>query len=104
MKMAKASNNRKRGKEFERYLADVFGGHRMGLLGGEDVMHDVFSIEAKCREKFTARKFMDQCVRNNKRHKIPLVVVHENHKAYDTSLVVIQLNDFLELLNARDTE
>jgi len=41
------SQNRDRGKSYERWLAQDLGGRRIGLLGSEDVLTNKFAIEAK---------------------------------------------------------
>lgn len=93
------SRNRKRGKESEKVIAEMFQGMRVGLLGSEDVMHLIFSIEVKSRKKFSARQWFDQAKRNNKNNKIPIVVVHEMNHPHDKDLVVIEINDFLNIIN-----
>lgn len=42
-----ASKNKQRGRAFQAKLAEMSGGMNIGTLGGEDVMHDEFSYEAK---------------------------------------------------------
>ena len=91
------SKNRRRGKDAERAVAELLGGARVGLMGGEDVFHPKYSIEVKSREKFIVNKWMDQCIKNNKKNKIPLVVVHTLHKSYDDCYVCIKMKDFLNL-------
>jgi len=91
-----ANRNRQRGKECERKIAKIFGGKRVGILGNEDVSHPVYSIEVKSRKKFVAKKWMQQCERNND-EKIPLVVVHEMNKSHSSDLVMMNIGDFLKL-------
>lgn len=93
--------NRQRGKETEKAIAKIFNGERMGLLGGEDVRHQKFSIEVKSRIKFVGKKWMTQAERNNKRAKIPIVVVHEKNKSHENDLVIINIQDFLRVEEAR---
>lgn len=97
--MVKASRNRDRGKDLEKAMAKIFNGKRMGVLGGEDIFHPIFSIECKSKVKFSARKIMEQCKRNNKDSKIPLCVIHEPTKMYMDSLVMLDLDDFLKLID-----
>jgi hypothetical protein len=42
-----ALRNKARGRAFQTKLAQMAGGINIGTLGGEDVMHDEFSYEAK---------------------------------------------------------
>lgn len=95
--MVKASNNRARGRKAEKEIAKLFNGQEMGLYGGEDVFHPEFSIEVKSYNKFIGNKFMEQCIANNKRQKIPLVVVHTSNHKYEDSLVMVRIQDFLAL-------
>lgn len=46
-----AMTNKRRGKAYQTTLAKIVGGMNIGTLGGEDVMHDRFSFEAKTRQK-----------------------------------------------------
>lgn len=41
------SKNKARGRAFQAKLAELSGGINIGTLGGEDIMHDEFSYEAK---------------------------------------------------------
>ena len=43
--------NKIRGRAFQTKLAEMAGGMNVGTLGGEDVMHDEFSYEAKTYNK-----------------------------------------------------
>ena len=84
--MSVVKRNKARGKEAEKRFASIFGGVRMGLFGAEDISHEVFSIEVKSREKFVGTGWFKQCVKNNKRGKIPLVIVIEKHQQADKGL------------------
>lgn len=46
--------NKRRGRGYQTTLAKMVGGMNIGTLGGEDVMHDRFSFEAKTRQKGNA--------------------------------------------------
>ena len=85
--------NRNRGKNAERAVAKIFGGKRMGVLGGEDVMHPSFSIESKTTVSFVARKWMAQCENNNKDNKIPIVVHFQKHLPRSKGLVILRIED-----------
>lgn len=45
------SKNKARGRAFQSKLAQMAGGINIGTLGGEDIMHDEFSYEAKTYNK-----------------------------------------------------
>lgn len=92
-----ANRNRQRGKECEREVAKILGGKRVGILGNEDVAHPIYSIEVKSRKTFVARKWMEQCKKNNVDDKIPLVVVHEFNRNHSNDLVLINITDFIEI-------
>jgi len=94
--MVKQSRNRQRGKECEKEIAKIFGGKRVGILGNEDVMHPIYSIEVKSRKKFIGNKWMKQCKENNKENKIPIIVIHEANKSHDNDFVLINIKDFLQ--------
>ena len=91
------SRNRQRGKETERAVAKKLGGKRIGILGSEDVQHNLYSIEVKSRKSFVADNWMNQCKKNNKENKIPLVVVHKTGRDHENDLVIISLKDFMNL-------
>ena len=93
-----AKRNRQRGKEVERAIARRLNGRRVGLMGGEDVAHDRFSVEVKSRQKFAGEAFMAQAKRNAPEGKIPVAVVHVHGKAHDNDLVMVRLQDFERLL------
>ncbi|MBF0519320.1 MAG: hypothetical protein HQK92_06315 [Nitrospirae bacterium] len=86
--------NRNRGKATERAIASRMSGERVGILGGEDISHPVFSVEVKARQKFVASEWMSQAVRNAPDGKTPLVVVHLKGQRHDNDLVVIRMRDF----------
>lgn len=87
-------NNRTRGKCTERALAKITGGKRIGIMGGEDIQHDTYSIEVKNRVKSTAHKFMEQSVRNCPQGKTPLVIIHKHKDKHGDDLVCQKLRDF----------
>ena len=91
--------NRDRGKAFERHIAKKIGGKRIGIIGGEDVAHEVISVEAKAVSRSTAHTWYDQCERNAPLGKLPVVVVHKHSSKHDTDLAILNLDMFLELLN-----
>lgn len=90
------SKNRDRGKRFERKVAERLGGKRTGVLGGEDVMHPIYSIECKSRETLPKwfAKFWEQTLANCEQGKTPLLVIHQTNKRHDDDFVVMKLSDF----------
>ena len=95
------TTNKARGKSHEKKVAEKFNGVNIGILNGEDVATDKFSIECKSRVKFVGFTWYEQALRNNKRGKIPIVVVHLKNKSYDNDLVMVNIKDFLELINEK---
>lgn len=94
-----SSTNRQRGKAHQKKVAEMLSGIDIGILGGEDVLTDDFSIECKSVMKFVGEKWYAQCVKNNKRKKIPIVVVHIKNKSYDNDYVLININDFKKIIS-----
>jgi hypothetical protein len=47
-----ALGNKRRGKAYQKKIESMVGGRNIGTLGGEDVEHETFSIEAKTRKAF----------------------------------------------------
>lgn len=89
-----AHNNRQRGKANERALAKRLGGKRVGIMGGEDIEHPIFSIETKTLKKCAVRKYMRQAVSNCSPDKTPIVIIHEPNQRRDNDLVIITLQDW----------
>jgi hypothetical protein len=82
----------------ERRTAEALEGMRTGVLGGEDVFHHIYSIEAKSVKKFVGIKWFEQCDRNNRRKKIPMVVVHQTGLKGDNDIIMIRRKDFISVL------
>jgi len=82
----------------ERYIAKVFDGMRTGVLGGEDILHPIYSIECKSREKLPKwfSKFWEQTMYNCKEGKVPLLVIHVTNARHDDDFVIMRLKDFEE--------
>lgn len=89
--------NRERGKRHEREIAKRLGGKRRGVLGGEDVEHDVYSIECKSRVRIVTTGWFEQCENNNKEGKIPILVTHIKGQSYDKDLVCMRITDWEKL-------
>lgn len=96
------TTNRVRGKAHQKKVAEKLQGIDIGILGGEDVLTDKFSIECKSVQRFVGEKWYKQCVKNNKRQKIPIVVVHIKNKSYDNDFVMIRLADFKSIVEGKD--
>lgn len=92
--MVKQARNRQRGKDAEKRIAQLLGGKRIGIMGGEDIFHPLYSIEVKSRKSFIGRTWMQQAQRNNKDSKISLVVVHKTNTPHYEDLVILSLEDF----------
>ena len=90
------AGNRRRGKDAERALAKRLEGRRTGVLGGEDILHPLLSIEVKSRSRFIGEGFMAQAKRNSN-GKIPAVIIHILNKSHDHDLVMMELRDFEDL-------
>jgi len=98
------TTNRRRGKFHQKKVAEELNGIDMGILGGEDVITNEFSIECKSVMKFVGEKWYAQCVKNNKRKKIPIVVIHIKNKSYDNDFVLIRLADFKNIVEEKKNE
>lgn len=86
--------NRRRGKQSQKKVAELVGGVNIGTLGGEDVLHEKFSIEVKSITRGVIFKWMEQCEKNNKRKKIPCVIVHRKGTKHEVSdLVIFRFKD-----------
>ena len=100
------SKQRQRGNALERYIAKRLGGQRLGHYGGEDVAHEWLSIE--CKERATLpvwlRDAMRQAIGHAAADALPIVVLHELHKAHNEDLVVMRLCDFDDWFNGGDDD
>lgn len=92
------SRNRQRGKETARAIARKLGGQRLGILGGEDVSHPLFSIEVKSRVHFTGDGFLDQAERHSPADRTPIAVVHLVGRDHGKDVVLMRLADFEDFL------
>lgn len=95
--MSLQRRNRNRGKATEKAIAKMTGGKRIGVLGSEDVLHPVYSIETKSKQSFVASSWFEQCERNNKEHKIPLLVVHVRGRRHNNDFAILKLTDLMAL-------
>ena len=93
-----AIRNRRRGKAFQSKLAKMVGGRNIGTLGGEDVEHKTFSIEAKAFASYRGETIMKQAENNCPKGKIPISIVHINGQRHERDIVHIRFNHFFELI------
>lgn len=92
-----ARRNRRRGKRVQKRIAKEMDARNVGIFGGEDAEHPIFSIEAKSKKVFSGIKFIEQAEKNCPEGKIPIVVLHMVGKSYDKDIVMIRINDFKRL-------
>ena len=89
-----ARANRKRCHRNQSATSKRLNGKNVGALGGEDVEHSKWSIEAKTLVKFAGRKIMNQTIKNTPEGKISIAVVHEPGKRRNEDLVLMRLEDW----------
>lgn len=92
-------------KAYERRIADVLGGERVGPAGVEsaDIRHDWLAPECKFRS-FLPRWLFDtiaQAVTNAEPGKLPLAILHEKGARWPDDLVIMRLGDFVEWFNPK---
>jgi hypothetical protein len=85
--------NRARGKAHEKKIAELLGGQRLGLMGGQDVEAGAFSVECKSLSNMPGylRNFYAQAERHA-HGRIPIVAIHEKNHAYEKDFVLIRLD------------
>lgn len=90
--------NRSRGKQNEREIARLCGGKRVGIMGGEDIEHEVYSIECKSITRWRlSEKWLDQVVRNCPEGKVPLLWLHKKNLRHKHDLIILRYGDFVDL-------
>jgi hypothetical protein len=99
-----AVQNKRRGRMVQKKIVEHLGGKNVGTLGGEDGMHDIWSIEAKGLRKFVGEKHMLQCERNCPKGKTPLLVVHVIGQRYHNDLVIMRRKDWEEWFGKLNSE
>jgi hypothetical protein len=92
-------------KTCERRIAQLLGGRRVPVSGrtrGDtpDVAHERLSIEVKSRKTLPAWLLdaLAQARAATKDGRVPVAVLHQDHKQYRDAVVVMRLGDFVELL------
>ena len=91
--------NKRRGKAFQTKVAKMTGGRNIGTLGGEDVEHSIYSIEAKHFKTYRGESIMEQCEANCPKDKIPIAIVHLNGKRHGKDIVHMRFEDWEKLAN-----
>ena len=89
----RGSKNRRRGKANQSKQAQMLGVCNVGGLGGEDGMDSTFSCEFKNYQKSAAHNMMEQCIKNNKDSKIPLLMIHKKGDRRDNDLICFRYKD-----------
>ena len=91
-------------KSVERRVAEILGGIRVPVSGRQrgdspDVLHPMFSVEVKHREKMPYWLFdaMIQDEASQRHGQIPLVVLHENGMSIPMSFAIVRLADLVEI-------
>lgn len=87
------NRNKRQGRHVEREIAKCIDGNALGVLGGEDIKHPYFSVEVKSRAKLAIHPWFEQCLKNNKGSKIPLLICHQTGRRYMDSYCVLTLRD-----------
>lgn len=102
--MSSGKHKRNKGAGYEREIAHAFDAERVGSRGKEDhihsdVEHETFYIQCKRRASISAYKWWTKTAEFAKTvGKIPIVVMREDR---GESFVMISLDDFLELVDAK---
>jgi len=96
----KMLNNRKSGKYVQKEISKLMEGKDIGIIGGEDIEHDIYSIEVKSRKKYSIEVWMKQTENNSPQGKIPLLRLHSKGKKYSDDFVIIRAKNFKsEIIN-----
>src|SRR5712692_7078233 len=90
-------------KRAEREIASRIGGERVPITGRvrgsePDIRHEWLSVECKQRRRLPdwIRDAMDQAKASARGHQLPVAILHEAGTRYSTSLIVLELSDWLE--------
>ncbi len=95
-----ARKNRRNGKAFQTKVAYMHGGKNVGGLGGEDVEHTKFSIEAKYLQRFAGKKVRDQAISNCPEGKIPIGHIHIIGEKYENDIIMLRLEDWMNIIGS----
>ena len=95
-------------KACERRVAELLGGKRVPVSGrtrGDcpDIEHPTPSIECKSRKKLPIwiENAMRQAEASARDGRLPVVVLHQDHRPYTESLVLLRLSDFAVYLKGK---
>ena len=89
----------------QRYYAKYLNAKNVGLFGGEDIQHDVFSIECKERNQaLSVEKFVKQAETNTPDGKIPLVIFHKLNDKHENDLFIMRRKDIEKIMDIKSTE
>ena len=86
--------NKRRGRAYQTKLSKLVEGKNVGTLGGEDIEHPIYSIEAKAYKAYRGESIMKQCEANCKGDKIPVAIVHVNGQRYERDIVHMRFKDW----------
>jgi hypothetical protein len=90
------NKNRRRGKNYERWLAQDNQGRRVGILAQEDV--DMPGISAECKERQAMPAFIARCMAqakaNARQDKLPAVFLHILNTNHNDDVVMMRYCDF----------
>lgn len=91
-------------KRIERRVAELLGGVRVPVSGrgrgdNPDVLHPIFSIEVKHREKLPEWLFdaMQQAEASNRGGQVSLVILHKKGMPVPMSFAVIRFSDLVAM-------
>jgi len=90
------TSNKRAGRKYQTTIANIIGGKSVGTIEGQDISHEIWSVEAKKRKSFVAVNWMNQCIRNCPEGKTPVVMVHITGKRHETDLVIMTLKDWTD--------
>lgn len=90
-------------KRAEREIAKRIGGERVPITGrirgsAPDIEHEWLSVECKQRRRLPAwiKDAMSQAKASARGHQLPIAVLHESGLPYSRSLVVLELQAFVD--------
>jgi hypothetical protein len=91
-------------KRIERRVAELLGGVRVPVSGRQrgdspDVIHPVFSVEVKHREKLPEWLFdaMRQAEASKRGEQVPLVILHQKSMPVPMSFAVVRFSDLMTM-------
>lgn len=97
------SKEKAKGHTYERFVASLLGGRRLGTMGKEDVLHDVWCPECKSYKRFAVEKFMEQAESHCTDGRIPVVFMHVTGKSHENDMVLFRLKDVKDYLKRKKT-